>query len=205
MVGVNGVGVIRRHQEGLAQQGTDVPVQSFRNSGQHILHIGRICAVGGAGTDLLAVQGAEHRNIPTGCGIQEATEAAPHALQVIQRLAGNILVFHAPDPGIFPDVQRQVMPQNLAASRFFQKGCQLSGAVLAPQQGIDIHHRVPLVAVVCLTVHVNGYIGNQQQVTVNIHQYGFCAMLRLHHHPSGQAQGTVKPGGNQQPAIALHL
>ena len=199
------MGVIRRHQEGLAEHLADVPVQPFRNSGQHILHIGRVGAVGGAGTDFLAVQGAEHRNIPTGCGIQEALEAAPHALQVIQCLAGNILVVHAPDPGIFPDVQRQVMPQNLAASRFFQKGRQLSGSILTAQQGIDIHHRVPLVAVVCLTVHVNGYIGNQQQVTVNIHQYGFCTLLRLHHHPSGQAQGTVKPGGNQQPAIALHL
>ena len=162
------MGVVRGHQEGLAEQAMHIQLQTLGNAGEHILQNGGVCAVYGGGADLLTVQGAEYRDILAFTGGEEALEAAPHALQVVQPLGGDVFLLYAPHAGLLPDVQVQVVAQDFAPGLFFQKLGQLALGIFAAQQGIHVHYGVPLVAVVGLAVHVDGHVGDQQQVPVNV-------------------------------------
>ena len=51
---------------------------------------------------------------------------------------------------------------------------------------------------------MDGQIGDQQQVPVDVHQAGLRPMLRGHLHPPRQRQGPIQPGSDQHSAVALH-
>ena len=95
------------------------------------------------------------------------------------------------------------MAQNLTTGHFFQQGIQLTCRILAAQQGDGIHRGIPFEAVIDLTVHVDGYVGNQQQVAVDVHQLGFDAVFRLHQHAARNGQGAVQPCGHNHAAVFL--
>ena len=204
MVGMDGMGIVRGNQEGLAQQPADVQPQSLSDADQGVLHHGGIRAVLGAGANFFAVQGAEHPNVLAFRGSQEALEAAPNALQIVQPLRGDVFLLHAPHLCLLPDVQVQVVAQDFAAGFLLQQFIQLALGVFTPQQRIQVHHRVPLVAVVGLAVHVDGHIGDEHQIPLDVDELCFRALLRLHQHPSSNGQGPVQPGSHQGPAVALH-
>lgn len=204
VVGVNCMGIVRRNHEGLGNQLPHIPAQAVADAAEHIAEDVGVSTMVSTGTDLLAVEGAEDRDILAFGGIQEALERPPDALQIVQSGRGQELLVNAPDAGLFPDVEIQVMADDLAASLGFQQLGQLAVGVLQAQQGLHIHSQIPLIALVGLTVHVNGHIGDQQQVPVNVHQPGLGTVLGLHHHPSGNGQGAVRPGEQQGAAVALH-
>ena len=201
---MDGMGIVRGNQEGLAQQPADVQPQSLSDADQGVLHHGGIRAVLGAGANFFAVQGAEHPNVLAFRGSQEALEAAPNALQIVQPLRGDVFLLHAPHLCLLPDVQVQVVAQDFAAGFLLQQFIQLALGVFAPQQRIQVHHRVPLVAVVGLAVHVDGHIGDEHQIPLDVDELCFRALLRLHQHPPGNGQGPIQPGSHQGSAIALH-
>ena len=96
------------------------------------------------------------------------------------------------------------MAQDLTAGLLFQHGGELPFVLRRGQQRQHVCDGVPLVAVVDLPVHVNGHVGDQQQVPVNVQQAAFGTALGLHQYPAGNAQGTVQPGGQDLSAVALY-
>ena len=96
------------------------------------------------------------------------------------------------------------MTQNLSACLLLQQGSQLACGILSPQQRQQIHRGIPLVAVVNLAIHVDGHIGNHQQISVNVHQLLLNSRLRLHQHPSGDGQGAIQPWCAEHTAVAFH-
>ena len=204
VVGVLGVGVVGTDQEGLGQQPVFIQGKGLGNPGDGLAQQGGACTLGGAGAHLFAVQGGEEGNGPAGAGVQEALEAAPDAFQIIQRGAGQEALVQAPYAGLLADVEEQVVAQDFAPGLLFQHSCELPLVLGGGQQRQHIGDGIPLVAVVGLPVHVNGHVGDQQQVPVNVQQAAFGPVLGLHQHPAGNAQGPVQPGGQNLPAVALH-
>ncbi len=205
MIGVYCVGVVRGDQEGLGKQPVRIPVHRLADSAQGILQEGRARPLDGAGANLLAVEDAQHRHLRRiEDGVQEALGAAPGAFQVVQSRAGQILLPHPPDGGLLPDVQIQVVTQNPAPGLLLQKLLELPGVLLAAGQRQGVHRRVPLVAVVDLSVHVNGHVGDQQQIPVDVHKLGLNALGSLHAHPAGNGQWPIQPGKQQLSAVTLH-
>ena len=205
VVGMHRMGVVRRDQEGLGQQPARIPIHCLANSAQSVLQEGRACALDRAGANLLAVEDAQHRNLRRiEGGVQEALGAAPGAFQVVQSRGGQVLLPHPPDGGPLPDVQVQVVAQDPAPGLFLQKLLKLPGVFLAAGERQGVHRRVPLVAVVDLAVHVNGHVGDQQQVPVDVHKLRLNAALRLHRHTARHGQGPIQPGEQQLAAVTLH-
>ena len=202
--GVQGMGVVRADQKALGQQPGKGQVQSLTDAAEGVAEQGGAGPLGGAGAYLFAVKGAEHGDGTAGPGAEEALQAAPHALQVVQRGGGEPGLVQPPHRGLLADIQVQVVAQNPAPGGLLQQRPEFALCVGAPQQGQHIGDGIPLEALVDLAVHVNGHIGNQQQIPVNVNQPAFRALLRLHHHPSGDGQRTVQPGGKDLPAVALH-
>ena len=96
------------------------------------------------------------------------------------------------------------MAQDLTAGLLFQHGGELPFVLRRGQQRQHVRNGVPLVAVVDLPVHVNGHVGDQQQVPVNVQQAAFGTALGLHKHPARNAQGPVQPGGQDLSTVALY-
>ena len=161
-------------------------------------------ALGGAGAHLFTVQGAEQGDAAAAAGFQEALEAAPDAFQIVQGGGGHKAFVDAPYGGLLPDVQEQVVTQQGTACFGFQKGLEFALAFRPSQQGDHIGHRVPLIALVDGTVHVDGHIGNQQQIPVNVQKLNLGPLFGFHQHPTGNGQGTIQPGGEDLPAVTLH-
>ena len=51
---------------------------------------------------------------------------------------------------------------------------------------------------------MNGHVGNQQQVPVNVQQLRLHPVFRFHRHSSRDGQRAVQPGGDEHTAVALH-
>jgi len=148
---------------------------------------------------------AQHRHLRRiEDGVQEALGAAPGAFQVVQSRAGQILLPPPPDGGLLPDVQVQVVTQDFPPRLFLQKLLELPGVLPAAGERQSVHRRVPLVAVVDLAVHVNGHIGDQQQVPIDVHKLGFHAAWGLPRHPARHGQRPIQPGEEQLAAVTLH-
>ena len=50
---------------------------------------------------------------------------------------------------------------------------------------------------------MDGYVGDQHQIPVNVQQTGLDALVGFDQHAAGNAQGTVQPGGDEHAAVAL--
>ena len=56
-----------------------------------------------------------------------------------------------------------------------------------------------------MPVHVDGQVGDHDQVPVNVHQLCLKAVRGPHHQPPGDGQGPVKPGRAEHTAVFLHV
>ena len=204
MVGMQAVGIVGADQEGPGQHLPGGEAQFGADPADGIPEHRGPGALGGAGAHLFTVQGAEQGDAAAAAGFQEALEAAPDAFQIVQGGGGHKAFVDAPYGGLLPDVQEQVVTQQGTACFGFQKGLEFALAFRPSQQGDHIGHRVPLIALVDGTVHVDGHIGNQQQIPVNVQKLNLGPFFGFHQHPTGNGQGTIQPGGEDLPAVALH-
>ena len=205
VVGMDGVSVVRGNQEGLGKKPIQIPIHTPADSAQGVLQEGGACPLDGAGTYLLAVKYAQHRNLRrVKVPVQEALGAAPGAFQIVQSRGGQVFLSNSPDGSLLPDVQVQIVTQNFSSGLLLQKRLEFSGVLLAAGEGQGVHRRIPFVAVVDLPVHMNGHVGNQQQIPVDVHQSGLDAAVRLHRHPAGYGQRPIQPGEEQLTAVTLH-
>ena len=73
------------------------------------------------------------------------------------------------------------------------------------EQGIGVHIGLVFHAVIGVSVHMDGHIGDHQQVPVHMDQPLGEAPLLTHQHPARHRQGPVQPGGHKHPAVLFRV
>ena len=211
MVGVDGMGIVRRHHEAASQHPQVVlpaAAQALIDAGEGVQqHGGGGALLGGAAHLFVVKHGVDRQGVgvPTG---QEALQSGEGALEVIQLGGGEILLIGAPDGARVAAVEEQVVTQDLLG--LYPGGLghqvhQLALRGLVAQQGQHVLLDAVFVAVVDAAVHVNGQIGDHQQIPVQIHQAGLQTALPADHHLTGHRQGPVEPGRAQHAAVLLYI
>ena len=108
MIGMQGMGIVRRDHKAVGQSLPVVHPQACANPRKGIQQEGGICALLGVGANLLVVKDAAHGNALALLGLEETLHGGPGALQVVQGPGREVLPFRAPDFGLLPVVQEQI-------------------------------------------------------------------------------------------------
>ncbi|GFI66453.1 hypothetical protein IMSAG185_02069 [Lachnospiraceae bacterium] len=197
------MGIVRREQEASRQQfqiPASVRAKALRNPPEDILQKCGVRPLPGGASHLLVVKHRAYIDISAGTHGFKSPEGRKSTLQIVQSGRQHKLSVLAQDAAFLPDIQKQVVPQNILplTARRLRHGFQQSAAFLFPlllrKQGQHIHLGIIFHAVVHVPVHVDCQIGNHQQILIQIDQPGLYSVLPLHGHTARHGEGAVHPG-----------
>ena len=209
MVGMHRVGVIRGNHEAGGQRGAQgfaAGIQRAGSAGEYIAQEAGIRALPGAAAHLLIIERAVHIDVPASPGLGKGAQRGEGALQIIQPRRRDIAVLRAPDAGRHAIVEIEIAARDLLRLHARSLGDERFKAVFGRGIAVEGHHihlGVEFAVLVHLAVHVDGEVGNEQQIPVDLHQTGFQSGLRAHQHAARHGQRTVQPGGHDHAAVAL--
>ena len=211
MVRVDGVCVVRRGHEAGCDGRADLAVRCAQRracAGEHVGEERGIRALLGAAADLLVVQHGEHVDVADGLAGQERRRGGVGALEIVDARAGEEFVLGAPDAARRARVEEEVLRDDgvrVHARRPGDLGFQHAAAACAAVEREQVDLGVVLVAVVHLAVEVNGHVGDEHRVPAEIDQLRCQRIVLAHEHAARDGQRTVKPGGHDHAAVALHI
>ena len=141
---------------------------------------------------------------------EESAKGGVGALQVVEPAAGDELPGRAPDAGLFPVVEEEVVPQDLG---FIYVGGLCHGfheRVFAGQSAVEgqqIFLHIIFIAVVGLPVHVDGQARDQQEVPADIDEFCVkCIVSRIFDDDAAcDGERSVEPGRAEHAAVALGI
>ena len=208
---MGGVAIVGAQQQAVGA-GTDALLpghaQLFLNAGQHVGHQGALCALPAGGAHLLVVEHNPHvaPAFLLAAALQEAPQGGVGAFQVIDAAGHEVFALQAHALGLFTGAEHQVsihdvlsLDPGLLSQSVPQGGTRLT------KDGLQIHLRVVLHAVVQVMVEVDAEVGDDSQRPVGVDQQAPDAVLRADQNAARHAQGTVQPGGHDHAAVALGL
>ena len=140
--------------------------------------------------------------------LQKSLQSCKGALLVIQPAGGYKLLIAAPDSRPAAVVEIQVAAQDLALlhAQLLCRQLHQRAAALACKQRQQVNLLVELEAVVYLPIHMDGHIGDQHQVPVEIDEAGGNGPASLaHQDPPGDGEGAVHPGAADHAAVSLGI
>ncbi len=142
--------------------------------------------------------------MPLRNGFEECARGRIGAFEIVDPTAREKLILRTPDAACRAIVQKQIAADHalLRNARLFGKlfgKRALCGFVAVDRQKINL--RIVFVAVVDLAVEVNGHIGNQYRIAIEIDQPRFNAALRAHEQPSGDSERAIEPARHQHSAV----
>ena len=208
---MGGVAVVRAEQQAVGA-GADallpVNAQLLLDADQHIGHQGALCALAAGRAHFLVVE--HDPDIPAAflvaAALQEAPEGGVGAFQIIDAAGHEILALQAHALSLFPGAENQIAVHDLLGTNpglFSQNVPQ--GCPCRAEDGLQIHLRVILHAVVQIPVEVDAEVGDAGQRPVRVYQHTADAALGADQDAARHAQGTVHPGGHDHAAVALGL
>ena len=201
MIGMHGVGVVAGQEETARRHGAQRQSQCVTDALQRLPQEGGGRSLLGLAAHLFIVKQAVHGGALTLPRRQKTLQGCKRTLKVIQSRRGNIAApFHA-RLGI---IQKQVVGQQILFRHPGSFGDTAAETALFTVQRLHIHGEIVLGAVVGVPVHVDGHVGDQRQIVMQIDQAHGNAVLRPHHGTPRHAEGAVHPAGAQHPAVALH-
>ena len=199
MVGVHGMGVVGGDEEAACHGGAVLLLRSAAgvvDAVQHVIEEGRGRALLGAAADLLVVKDAADRNAVGVLCREEALHAAERAFQIVELRRGEVFVLRAEHRALFTQIEEQIVAENVVCIDARRLGGQLQEAALgvrAAEQGIGVHIRQQLHAVVGGAVHVDGNTRDDEQVAVDVHELRDDLSALTDDEPSGCGKRTVEP------------
>ena len=138
VVGMDRVGVVRRHHEAVGHGLGAVLAEGGAYPLRHVSQERAVRPLLGEAAHLLVVQQREHRHAGRLFSLHKAPEAAVGALEVIQHGRGHKLVLRPPDQPLLPQAEEQVRAQDvpgLAARRLGHNRPEAALLQTQPHQG----------------------------------------------------------------------
>ena len=163
----------------------------------------------GAGAHLLVVKTAAHVDPVGVVAVHQGLHGGIGALEVVQAGGRDELLLGAPQGGGHPGVEVQVTAHNVLRLHPQFLGDELIVAVLSTlpggEQGEHVHLLVVLHAGIHVPVHVDGHVGDEQQVPVDVEKPGLHHVALAHQHSASQRQRPVQPAGADHAAVPFRV
>ena len=208
VIGMDGMGIVRRDEEAGRQAAAQIRAQALRRPGQHILQEGGAGALFGAAAHLFIVKDAEHREACPLRRPEEALRAAEDALQIVQSRGGDVLFRRAPDGAGSAGIEEEVLCQHillLHAQSISNEGVKLLRSRRVSEEGEHVSIGVKLFAVVGAAVHVDGHMGDEQQIPIHVQELSADLLPFPHDGAARHGEGPVQPGGADHAAVLFHV
>ena len=201
MVGVLGVRVVRRDEEAAREHHLELLLvlsEAQGDAAQRVAQERRARALLGGRADLFIVENAADGDISALLRRKEALEAAAGALEIVELGRKDVLLVLAKQRPLAAAVEEQVAAEDVVFCNV--RGFGDDGQDAAEQrQRVDI--REVLHAVVRRAVHVDGDIGNDEQVAVDAHEFFDDLAVCAHEDAARDGEWAVEPCGHQHAAV----
>ena len=211
MIGMDGMGIVGRHHKA-GSQGHEIlllaAAQAFVDPQQGVQQRSGCRALLGAAAHFFVVKHRINRN---GIGMpapQKALQVGKGTLQIVQLGRGDVFPMRAPNRSLLAAIQEQIGTQDLFFFHTRGLGHKIHKAApgrFIAQQRQHILLDAVFVPVVDGTVHMDGQVGDHQQIPVHIDQFGHQLIPLAHHHFARHGQGPVEPGCAEHPAVFFHV
>ena len=209
VVGMHGVRVVRRHHEavcGAAQIIALVKPERKADAPQHVGEKARIRALLAGAAYLFVVENAQSRQTGRIAGLEEAAQAAEHALQIVEPGRGDEFVLRAPDRAGRAGIEKQILREKFLL--FHAEGFrgESVGAFRTGEREQRRHVRAHIVALafVRAAVHVDGEVGDQRDGASEVQQPRDEFAPLAQRDAPGNRERAVQPRGAEHPAVFFH-
>ena len=107
-------------------------------------------------------------------GAEKSSEGGEHALKIVQSPAGDKLIGSAPYTCFFSIIKEEIMSEYIFLVYRCGIGDSFHEGAFCRQISVKGEHillRIVFITAVCLTIHVDGKVGDQNKIPVYIHKY----------------------------------
>jgi len=153
--------------------------------------------------DLFIVENAADSDISALLRRKEALKAAAGALEIVELGRKDVLLVLAKQRPLAAAVEEQVAAEDVIFrdARGLGDDGQDAAALFAAEQRQRVDIREVLHAVVRCAVHVDGDIGNDEQVAVDAHEFFNDLAVCAHEDAARDGEWAVEPRGHQHAAV----
>ena len=206
VVGVLGVRVVRRDEEAAREHHLELLLvlsEAQGDAAQRVAQERRARTLLGGRADLLIVENAADGDISALLRRKKALEAAAGALEIVELGRKDVLLVLAKQRPLAAAVEEQVAAEDVVFCnvRGFGDDGQDAAAVFTAEQRQRVDIREVLHAVVRCAVHVDGDIGNDEQVAVDAHEFFDDLAVCAHEDAARDGEWAVEPCGHQHAAV----